>query len=170
MIQCLAVLLRFYATGVRTEKSIEVLKMFGGIVPSLKSMRWVSENLLAFPNVGRRNDGSVTWIAQRDQTPHLSQFKHISFKETRDVFLHATFMFLASDDGLFGTRAADNQVKLLSNSKADKEGHAGDALADAQSRIVLGLRFRRQGETQVDALKSLLTVVFEGKGEQAKNG
>lgn len=81
----------------------------------------MAENLLAFPIVGRGKDGSSTWAAQRDQTPHISEFEHIAFKDTRDDFLHATCMFLTSNNELFGTRAADNQVKILSNRKADIE-------------------------------------------------
>lgn len=38
--------------------------------------------------------------------------------------------FATLDDDLSGTRAVDNQVKMLSSRKADREGHCSDAIAD----------------------------------------
>lgn len=170
MLQYLAVMLCSHTTGLTMAKSIDLLKRFGAVVPSLQRVRWVSQHLLAFPIVGRGKDGASNWMAQRDQTPNLTEFEQTAFKDTKDIFLHVVHLFLTLDDDLFGTRAADNQVKLLSSRKADKEGHSADAVADALSRIVFGLRFRRRGETQVDAVKALLSGIFEGKGEDSLNG
>lgn len=74
------------------------------------------------------------------------------------------------DDDLFGTRAADNQVKTLSARKADKEGHSEDAIADALFRVVLGLRFRRREELHTESVRKLLITVLDERGEEALNG
>lgn len=50
--------------------------------------------------------------------------------------------FSKPDNDLFGTRSVDNQVKKLSNRKADKEGHSADVVADALFCVVLGIRLR----------------------------
>lgn len=119
--------------------------------------------------VGRTNDGSATWMSQRDQTPNLSEFENMAFRETRRVFCHILHMFATVDDDLFGTRAADNQVKMLSARKADREGHSADAVADALSRVVMALRFRRRGESQVESVGKLLSTLLDGKGQEALN-
>lgn len=50
-----------------------------------------------------------------------------------------------------------------------KEGHSLDAVADALPRIVFGLWFRRRTERQVEAMKTLVNVLLQGKGEEALN-
>ena len=74
------------------------------------------------------------------------------------------------DDDLFGTRARDNQVKKLSNRKADKEGHCADVVSDAIFRIVLGLRFSRRGESQEDNVNKLLDSLLSGLGQVSVSG
>lgn len=113
----------------------------------MERVTWISEHLLAYPIVGRGRNGSQTWISQRDQTPNLTELEHFAFKDTRSIFMHVLHLFLTLDDDLFGTRASDNQVKSLSARKVDKEGHSADAVADALSRIIFALRFRRRGES-----------------------
>lgn len=60
MIQYLDALLCSHTTGLTMEEFTDVLKVFGAVVPLLQRVRWVSENLLAFPIVGRGNDESST--------------------------------------------------------------------------------------------------------------
>lgn len=48
-------------------------------------------------------------------------------------------------------------MKTLGQRKADKEGHSADAVADALSRVVFGLRFRRFGEQQIESVKTPLS-------------
>ena len=74
------------------------------------------------------------------------------------------------DDDLYGTRAADNQVKNLSSRKANREGHSADVTAYALFRIIMALRFRRRGETVVDPVRKLVSTLTEGRGEQALGG
>ena len=80
----------------------------------------------------------------------MSEFENLAFREVRKAFFNPLHLFCNLDDDLFGTRASDNQVKTLSNRNADKEGHAADVLADALFRIILGVRFHRRGESQID--------------------
>lgn len=40
-----------------------------------------------------------------------------------------------------------------------------DVVADALSRMVLGLRLRLRSERQTDSVKALLTLLLDGKGE-----
>lgn len=59
--------------------------------------------------------------------------------------LHCTIFFTIDDD-LYGTRAADNQVKTLGHRKAVAERHAEDFIADVSHEATLDVRFRRRGE------------------------
>lgn len=148
---------------------MDVLKQYGAVVPPIQRVRWIAAHLIAFPVVGRGGDGFSNWTSQRDQTPNLSEFERVAFKDTRRIFLHLLHLTLTLDDDLFGTRATDNQVKTLSCRKADREGHSADTVACAISRVVFALRFRRRGEGQVEAVKRLLTEMFEDVGPEARN-
>lgn len=66
------------------------------------------------------------------------------------------------DNDLFGTRAAENQVKMLSARKTGKEDHSSDAIADAFFRLVLKLRLQR---SRTDIVCShILFSILEEKG------
>lgn len=58
---------------------------------------------------------------------------------------------------------------MLSSQKADKECHSADAETDALSKIILGIRFRRREELQTDLVQTLLSVMHDGKGQEALN-
>lgn len=170
MYQYLAVMICSHTTGLSYSKTVDTMQRFAACTPNLERVRWISENLLAFSPIGRGDDGAGQWICQRDFTPNLIELETLCFRETRRVYMNSSHMFATLDDDLFGTRANDNQVKSLSSRKADREGHSADAVADALTRIVLALRFRRRGEALTDALRQLLTIFFEGRGEQARSG
>lgn len=69
------------------------------------------------------------------------------------------------DDKLCGTRARNNQVKHISNRKADREGHTADTICGAIFRITFGMRFRCCGESQSVNLEKLLDCFVEGLGK-----
>lgn len=81
---------------------------------------------------------------------NITEIKHFAFKDTHDIFMDVSNLFLTLADDLFGSRASDNQVKCVSNRKADREGHFADAVADALSCVVLALQFKRRGESDVN--------------------
>lgn len=64
----------------------------------------------------------------------------------------------------------NNKVKMLSTRKANREGHSADAVADALSRIVLALRFRRRRESQAESVRKLVTALLDGRGEKSLDG
>lgn len=74
------------------------------------------------------------------------------------------------DNELFRTRAADNQVEILSPRKASKEENSADSIADMLFRVVLGLRFRRRAEKQTEFVAKVLSSILDEKGEEALNG
>lgn len=169
MFQFLAVLLSSHTTGLTLNKICDMLKKFGSVVTSVERVRWISENVVAYALVGRWDEGATQWHSDCDQTPKSSKFEELSFKDTRSVFLIVLHLFATLDDDLFGTRAHDNQFKMISNRKADKEGHSADALADALSRVLLAMRFWRRGEHQVDSVRNMLTGLFDGMVQGALN-
>ena len=61
------------------------------------------------------------------------------------MFVSPVYTLATLDDNVYGSRAVDNQVKTLNSRKADREGHAADAIADALFRITIMVRFRRRG-------------------------
>lgn len=60
-----------------------------------------------------------------------------------------------------GTSSAENEVKMLSDRKADREGHVADIVADGMFRFTLDTRFRRRGEPQARNVSSPLTFLTE---------
>lgn len=56
MLQYLAFLLVSHTTGLSFEKTIDALKVFGTVLPTLERVRWMLANILAFPIVGRGNE------------------------------------------------------------------------------------------------------------------
>lgn len=87
-------------------------------------------------------------MSTTDKTKSLKEFEKISFREMQEVVMSLSYIFTTPDDDVFGTRAADNQVKYLFTRKKDREGLEWGALADASYRIVLGVRFRSRFERQ----------------------
>ncbi|PXF41823.1 hypothetical protein BWQ96_08471 [Gracilariopsis chorda] len=142
MYRYVAVLLLSHTTGLSFDKTVSVLRQSGSIVPSLDRVRFIAENILVYSLTGRGTDGEFQWNSQRDQTRQLSEFEHLALCDTRKVFFSPLHLLATLDDDLFGTRAANNQFKMISSRKAEREGHSADALADALFRIVLAIRFR----------------------------
>ena len=83
------------------------------------------------------------------------------------MFMHLQHATLTLCDDPYGTRVSDNQLKTISNRKADKEGHWADALADPFSRLRLYVSFRRRGQSQTSFVHELVSVVLKGKGSQS---
>lgn len=69
------------------------------------------------------------------------------------------------DDDIIGTRSQENPVKSLSSRKSDKAGLTANVVADALSRLVLSMSFRRRGETLSTGVHLLLYDLIEGHGE-----
>lgn len=170
MLRYVAVLLLSHTTGLSFEKTIDVLRQSGCIPPPLEAIRFISANVMAYSATGRGGSGEKTWNAQRDQTRFLGEFECLAFRDTRKICFTPLYQMATLDDDLFGTRAADNQVKMLSNRKADREGHSADAVADALFRIVLALRFRRRAEPQHVSVRKLIDSLMDGRGEKSITG
>lgn len=72
MFHYLAVMLSSHTTGLTLDKTVDILKKFGAIVPSVDRVRWIADHVLAYPVVGRTNGGTSQWRSQRDRTPNLA--------------------------------------------------------------------------------------------------
>ena len=69
-----------------------------------------------------------------------------------------------------GTRAADNQVKTISNRKTDGEGHVADVLADALFRVVMQMRFRRRHDNLESCVSKIVSNLLEVRGDISRQG
>jgi len=167
MYSYVAIMLLSHAFRLCFERTIQLLAELGNIPPSLERIRFIAGNVKAYSPTGRGEEGAMQWFAQRDRTRHLSEFETLAFRETKKVFFSPLQLLATLDDELHGTRAVDNQVKTLSDRKADREGHSADLVADALFRIVFAQRYRRRGEPQVDSVRKLLTGLFDGRGEES---
>jgi hypothetical protein len=150
-----ALTLLSHTTGLSLEKTVEMLHNLGASSPSFERVRHVMTHIKAFTAVGRGRTGERTWNAQRDQTVQLEPFENAAFLSSCKIFFQPSHSVLTLDDDLYGTRARDNQVKLLSSRRADKEGYCADALAEPFTRLTLYFRFRRRGQTQEDNVEAL---------------
>jgi hypothetical protein len=129
MYRFVAVLLYSHCTVFSVTTTIQKLSELGQNNPSLERTRFIQSNILAYLATGRA-DGSSTWNSQQDQTLRLGEFKNPALYMSFKVFLTPLYTLATLDDDLYGTRSSDNQVKMPSSRKADKEGHCADSLAD----------------------------------------
>lgn len=164
MYRYVAVMLLSHLCGISLEKALDVLPRFDCNVPPADRMRFISQNILAYPATGRGNMGVEVWSSQRDATSRLDPFEKTAYHMSRNIFLTPAHTIVTLDDDLYGTRSKDNQVKTLSARKADREGHAADVVSDALFRLTYAVRFRRRGQSQSDNVEKLLDVLMEGRG------
>ncbi|PXF45277.1 hypothetical protein BWQ96_04976 [Gracilariopsis chorda] len=169
MYRYVAVLLLSHTTRFSICETIDVLRQSGNSTPSLERIRFIASNILTFSATGRGHDEQMEWNSQRDQTQQLEEIEQLSFSDTKKRFFVRIHLLATLDDDLYVTRANKNQVKMQSVRKVDKEGHSADAVADALLRLVLALHFRRPGESQLDLVRRLFTVLTEGRGGRATN-
>lgn len=170
MYSFLAIFFFSQCSGLSVEKTVEVMQRMDCPVPPLTLVRYLSSNILAYSFTGRGDGGEGVWSSQRDQTVSLSLLETTAFRTSLKLFLSPSFTFGTLDDDLYGTRANDNQVKMLSARKADKEGHCVDAIADALFRITFMVRFRRRGESQTENVEKLINSIVDERGESSLSG
>lgn len=89
---------------------------------------------------------------------------------SRTICLNPTNALLTLDDDFYGTMSRENQVKMLSARKADKEVHTTDMVRDALFRITLAVRFRMRGESQSSNVEKLVDTLTEDRGEMSMHG
>lgn len=152
------------------EKTSVALGILGTKIKYLLCLRFIFSNMLAYSPTGRSEDGGVTWKSQVDQTRSIIEFEHLAFREIRKAFSFPLHIIATLDDGPFGTRAVGFQVNMLSAWKAEKEFNSADSVFNALFRMVLGIRFRRQGESQTESVSKLLANIFDESGEESLNG
>lgn len=68
---------------------------------------------------------------------------------SKKYFLVSVVQYVALDNDLMRTRSADNEVKMISDRKVDREGHCRDSAADPLLMFTLQSRFRGCGEPQL---------------------
>lgn len=77
------------------------------------------------------------------------------------IFYFPLVQLSTLDDDLMGTRSRHNEVKMLSDRKADREGHSTDNVADAIFRFMIDSRLRRRVEPHVTNVSCLRTSLTE---------
>ena len=166
----LGVMLFSQCTGCSFSKTLDMLEKLSGHKLNEDLLSFINSNILAYAATGRGDDESLGWNAQRDQTVMLSQFERSAFRMTARIFMSSNHTILSLDDDLMGTRATYNQVKTISNRKADKEGHVADVLADALFRVVFQLRFRRRHEKLQYCVEKVMSNLLETRGDLSRQG
>ena len=143
-----------------------MLGKLGGQRLNEEIFNYINTNILAYAATGRGEDNSLVWNTQRDQTVMLGQFERAAFRMTARMF----HTIISLDDDLMGTRTVDNQVKTISNRKADGEGHVADVLADALFRVVLQMRFRRRHDKLESCDSKIIANLMEVRGDISRQG
>jgi hypothetical protein len=170
MLRYVAVLTLSHCTGFSLTRSLELLLLEGIYAPSLERVRFISTNILACCPSGRGNQGRSNWQCSRDQTQSLTELEKAAYKTSCRILLTPIHTYSTLHDELYGARATDNQVKILSARKADREGHCADAIADALFGITWFVRFRRRGHKQTENVNQVLNCILESRGEQSFHG
>lgn len=151
----ISVMLSSNITGLSFPVEIPLLQPHSRVQIPLETQTFIHQNIFAYPSAGRGTGPGRVWNCQRDQTVLLAQFERSALRMSSRVFLDPNYTTCTLDDDLFGTRSRDNQVTTISNRKVDMEGHSSDVILDAFFRLVVQLRIRRPGESQVDNVKKI---------------
>jgi hypothetical protein len=101
-----------------------MLQARGASAQSLERVRHIATNIKAFSAMDRGRTGYRNWNSWRDQSVQLESFENAAFALSCKIVLQPSHSILTLDDDLHGTRASDNQVKLLSNKKLTNKGNA----------------------------------------------
>lgn len=153
-------LFRFHRNGFTIEKSIDLLKRYGPVKPCVSHVRWIAENLLAFPIIGKGRDGESICTAQRNLRLCLTEFENAELKDIRDNIF--TFCQLGRNVRRRPVwyQGCEQSSKTVSACKANKEKHSASTVADALFRIIFRLQFWRRAETQVYVVKIPISSIF----------
>ena len=166
----LAVMLFSQCTGCSFTKTLDMFEKLGGQRLDEEILNYINTNILAYAATGRGEDNSLVWNTQRDQTVMLGQFERDAFRMSARIFLAPNQTIISFDDDLMGTRAVDNQVKTISNRKADDEGHVTDVLAHALFRVVLQMRFRRRHDKLESCVSKIVANLMEVGRDISRQG
>lgn len=155
MYRYVAVPLFSHTTGFSIEKTISVLQQAVSFVLGLYFTLFIDKNILANPVRVSGENRQNNWTAQRDQTQHLTELETTAFAEAKKIFFVPLIVMETLDGDLFGTRAAENHVKMQKDRKAGKERHVAHAVSDALSRVIYALVSRQRGVSQSGVRKNI---------------
>lgn len=85
----------------------------------------------------------------------------------RGVYFISNHTNATLDDAVYGTCAKDNQVKIFSAWKVEKEGQSVDAIGSLMLRDPLKMYFCRQVEKKACRVKNALDI-FEGAMDKCR--
>ena len=166
----LVVMLFSQCTGCSFTKTLDILGKLEGQGLNEDILNYINTNILAYSATGLGEVKSLVWNTQRDQSVMLGQFERAAFRMTARIFLAPNHTIISLDDDLMGTRAGDNQVKTISNRKADVQGHVADVLADPLFRVVLQMRFRRRHDKLESCCSKIVSILMEVRGDISRHG
>lgn len=98
-------------TGLRFDKTIDILSLLGCSAPVPGRVKFTSRHIPGFSAIGRGDIGDSTWRSQRDHTQNLAMFEKLANAMTRTVISIPVHNFATLDDDLYCTRSTDNQMK-----------------------------------------------------------
>lgn len=124
MYSFLALFFSWWCSGFSISETLELLHKMDCPVPLLSLVRFLSSNILAVSSTGSGDNGESVCCSQRDQTVRLSEFEMAAYSRSCKVFLPPSYTFATLDDDLHGTRASDNQSKLLEPGRQTKRDTA----------------------------------------------
>lgn len=157
-------------TNVKDVKAFEVLSNFDCHVTSLERMKFILSNFFHSPITGRGNGQGESWALARDEKQRNGAFEKAAYEMSRTICLSPTQSLLTLDDDLYGMRSRDNQMKMLSARKADKEGYITETVCDALFPLKLRVRFRRRGESQFSNVEKIFYSMTEDQGKMSLHG
>lgn len=150
----------FILTQVGTTKpSVEKFSLYMRIVWLILQLDGVQRRLrIRTLSVLKQKCLESLWRYDFEIRKKSTSFEHICLERCMMIFLV-----------LFGTRATDNQVKLLDMRKADKEWHSTDTLVDHLFCVIQAMQFCRHSEAQMNSVRKRFGYIMDGRRYQAHN-
>jgi hypothetical protein len=120
----------------------------------------VLSNLRGF-DVSKRMVQEVTgsWCDQRNKLRNLHFLEKRIFERTVEFFFDPETSTAVIDDELTASKGEDVETKIVTERKAGKEGPVTDVVTDCYFQVILGIRLRTVGESQMVNVQKLLVTL-----------
>ena len=125
---------------------------------SAKRLSEIIVRLRGYKVAGRSGDDSEedVWMMRGSRLRKFDELEDLLFKPSVEILLNQKSGELVLDDELIGSRANDIEHKHKSERKAGKDGPVADAIADAHTCCLFGMRLRVKGEAEIDNVTQLI--------------
>jgi hypothetical protein len=104
-------------------------------------------------------DARSSWTDQVNWLYHMHNLEKKMFERSVEFFFDNRYGGYMLDDELISSKASDIEHKVVSDRKSGGEGPTCDCFCDSYVQLILGMRVRSSGDTQLFNVEKFITVL-----------